>query len=134
MHAPSQPEFTYIETADALQDLIAIMGRARKVALDTEADSLYHYFEKVCLVQLTVERESYVIDPLAGSWYLEELTDRMEDQAEAYFRKIDELGGVIPAIEAGFFQREIAQAAYEYQKAVEKKQRIIVGVNDFVAR
>jgi methylmalonyl-CoA mutase N-terminal domain/subunit len=73
-----------------------------------------------------------VIDPLAGSWYLEDLTDQMEDQAEAYFRKIKDLGGVIPAIEAGFFQREIARAAYEYQKAVEKKQRIIVGVNGFV--
>ena len=63
---------------------------------------------------------------------MEEMTDRMEAQAEDYFRQIDEIGGVIPAIEAGFFQREIAQAAYDYQQAVDSGRRIIVGVNEFV--
>jgi methylmalonyl-CoA mutase N-terminal domain/subunit len=73
-----------------------------------------------------------VIDPLAGSYFVEALTDRMEREAEEYFAKIDVLGGVIPAIEAGFFQREIADAAYAYQRALDDKRKIIVGVNDFV--
>jgi methylmalonyl-CoA mutase N-terminal domain/subunit len=72
------------------------------------------------------------VDPLGGSYYVEYLTNRLEQQAYEYFRKIEELGGVIPAIEAGFFQREIAEAAYRYQKEIDEKRRIIVGVNEFV--
>ena len=72
------------------------------------------------------------IDPLAGSYFVESLTDKMEKSAEAYFEKIDSLGGVIPAIEAGFFQREIAEAAYRYQQELDRKEKIIVGVNDYV--
>ncbi|MCX7691564.1 methylmalonyl-CoA mutase family protein, partial [Thermoflexus sp.] len=72
------------------------------------------------------------VDPLGGSYYVEHLTNRIERQAYEYFRKIEELGGVIPAIEAGFFQREIADAAYRYQKEIDEKRRIIVGVNEFV--
>ena len=64
-----------------------------------------------------------VVDPLGGSWYIEELTDRMEREAVKYFDKIEELGGVIPAIEMGYFQREIAQAASDYQKRVDSKRR-----------
>jgi methylmalonyl-CoA mutase N-terminal domain/subunit len=73
-----------------------------------------------------------VVDPLGGSWYVESLTDQMEAAAEEYFDKIDDLGGVIPAIEMGYFQREIAEASSEYQNKIESKQRVIVGVNDFV--
>ena len=73
-----------------------------------------------------------VVDPLGGSWYIEELTDKMEKEAVKYFDKIEELGGVIPAIEMGYFQREIAQAASDYQKRVDSKRRIIVGVNEFI--
>jgi methylmalonyl-CoA mutase N-terminal domain/subunit len=72
------------------------------------------------------------IDPLGGSFFIESLTDEMERQAEAYFKRIDEIGGVIPAIEAGFFQKEIADAAFRYQKELEQKRRIMVGVNEFV--
>jgi methylmalonyl-CoA mutase N-terminal domain/subunit len=71
------------------------------------------------------------IDPLAGSYFIEAKTNEMEEQAEAYFRKVDELGGVVKAIEAGFFQREIGRSAYEYQKAVEREHKIVVGVNRF---
>ena len=71
------------------------------------------------------------IDPLAGSYFVEAQTNKMEQQAEEYFRRIEELGGVIPAIEDGFFAREIGRAAYDYQKAVERGDKIIVGVNDF---
>jgi len=73
-----------------------------------------------------------VIDPLGGSWYIEELTDKMEEKANKYFKKIEELGGVIPAIEMGYFQREIAEAASEFQRRVDNKRRIIVGVNEFI--
>jgi methylmalonyl-CoA mutase N-terminal domain/subunit len=71
------------------------------------------------------------VDPLAGSYFVENLTTQMEREAEAYFEKIDALGGVIPAIKAGFFQREIAAAARRYQEEFEKKERIIVGVNAY---
>jgi len=71
------------------------------------------------------------VDPLAGSYYLENLTTKMEQEAEEYFEKIDALGGVIPAIKQGFFQREIAAAARQYQEEIEKKERLIVGVNAF---
>ena len=74
---------------------------------------------------------SYSIDPLGGSYYLEMLTNKMEEQAEEYFTKIEKLGGVIPAIEKNFFQHEIARAAYVYQQEIDKKERIIVGVNEF---
>ncbi|MGH7729107.1 MAG: acyl-CoA mutase large subunit family protein [Vulcanimicrobiaceae bacterium] len=73
-----------------------------------------------------------VADPLGGSYFVESLTDEIERQAEAYFRQIDEFGGVVEAIEAGFFQREIAEAAYRYQRSLETKERIVVGVNAFV--
>ena len=72
------------------------------------------------------------IDPLAGSYYLESLTNRLEQEAEDYFKRIDAMGGVVAGIEQGFFQREIARAAYQYQREMEKKQRIIVGVNEYL--
>ena len=72
------------------------------------------------------------IDPLAGSYFVEALTTKMEQEAESYFERIDTFGGVVPAIEAGFFQREIAQAAYRYQRELDAKEKVIVGVNDFV--
>jgi methylmalonyl-CoA mutase N-terminal domain/subunit len=74
------------------------------------------------------------IDPFGGSYFIEDLTNKMEQQAEEYFIKIDDLGGVIPAIEKGFFQSEIARAAYQFQREIEKKERIIVGLNDFIEK
>jgi methylmalonyl-CoA mutase N-terminal domain/subunit len=70
-----------------------------------------------------------IVDPLGGSYFIEALTGEIEKQAEEYFRRIEEFGGVIEAIEAGFFQREIADAAYRYQRSLETRDRIIVGVN-----
>jgi len=72
------------------------------------------------------------VDPLGGSFAIEALTNKMEEACYDYFRKIDSLGGVIPAIEKGFFQREIAEAAYRHQREIENKERIVVGVNDYV--
>ncbi|HHN93862.1 MAG TPA: methylmalonyl-CoA mutase, partial [Anaerolineae bacterium] len=73
------------------------------------------------------------VDPLGGSYAIEALTDRMERQVYEYFERIEAYGGVIPAIEAGFFQQEIADAAYRYQREIDERRRIIVGVNEFVA-
>jgi methylmalonyl-CoA mutase N-terminal domain/subunit len=72
-----------------------------------------------------------VVDPLGGSYYVEALTAEIERQAEEYFRRIEEFGGVVEAIEAGFFQHEIADASYRYQRSLESKDRVIVGVNAF---
>jgi methylmalonyl-CoA mutase N-terminal domain/subunit len=73
-----------------------------------------------------------VADPLGGSWFVEKLTDDMEAAAMAYITKIDELGGIVRAIEEGYPQREIANAAYQFQRQVDSKQRAIVGVNKYV--
>jgi methylmalonyl-CoA mutase N-terminal domain/subunit len=72
------------------------------------------------------------IDPLAGSYFVESLTRQMEEIAEEYFARIEHLGGVLAAIDQGFFQQEIANAAYLYQQEIEQKERIIVGVNDYI--
>jgi methylmalonyl-CoA mutase N-terminal domain/subunit len=74
---------------------------------------------------------THTIDPLAGSYYMESLTNEMEEKAMEYINKIDDMGGAIAAIEKGFFQREIADSAYKYQKETDEKDRIIVGVNDY---
>jgi methylmalonyl-CoA mutase N-terminal domain/subunit len=71
------------------------------------------------------------IDPLGGSYYLEQLTNELERQAYDYFERIEELGGVIPAIEQNFMQREIAEASFTYQAEVERGQRVVVGVNRY---
>ena len=73
-----------------------------------------------------------VIDPLAGSWFVEALTDRVEEEAREYIRRIDDMGGILVAIEKGYPQMEIAEAAYGFQRQVENRERIVVGVNDFV--
>jgi methylmalonyl-CoA mutase N-terminal domain/subunit len=73
-------------------------------------------------------------DPLGGSYFVEALTNRMEQEATAYFDKVTKLGGVLPALRKGFFQREIAESAARYQTEIEKKERIIVGVNDYVVQ
>jgi len=72
------------------------------------------------------------VDPLAGSYFVEALTNRMEEEAYEYFRKIEAMGGMLAAIERGFPQREIAESAYRYQREIDTKERIIVGVNDYV--
>src|SRR3954463_13853830 len=70
-------------------------------------------------------------DPLGGSWFVEKLTDEMEEAAYGYFARIDELGGMVEAIRRNFPQREIADAAFRYQQELNERRRIVVGVNDF---
>jgi len=68
---------------------------------------------------------------LGGSYYVEWLTDKMEEETYRYFDKVEKFGGVIPAIEKGFFQREIAESAYKYQREIDENKRVVVGVNDY---
>jgi methylmalonyl-CoA mutase N-terminal domain/subunit len=94
------------------------------------------YAVKIALrTQQLIAHESGVvntIDPLAGSYFVEAMTDRMEQETYNYFEKVEALGGVIPAIERGFFQREIAEAAYRYQMEIDTHQRVVVGINELV--
>ncbi len=132
-----QPEINIARTA--FQGLAAVMGGTQSLHTNSMDETLALPSAKAAEIALrTQQLIAYetgvpnVVDPLGGSWFIESLTDKMEEAAEKYFRQIDEFGGVIPAIEAGFFQREIAHAASDYQRKVDTKQRIVVGVNEFV--
>jgi methylmalonyl-CoA mutase N-terminal domain/subunit len=132
-----QPENNIVRTA--FQALAGVLGGTQSLHTNSMDETLALPSEKAVKIALRTQQiiayetgVANTIDPLAGSYFVEALTDKMEKEAEAYFEKIDALGGVIPAIEAGFFQREIAEAAYRYQQELDAKEKIIVGVNDFV--
>jgi methylmalonyl-CoA mutase N-terminal domain/subunit len=133
-----QPENNIIRTA--FQGLAGVLGGTQSLHTNSMDETLGLPTEKAARIALRTQQliayETGVVntvDPLGGSYFIEAQTNKMEEQAEEYFRRIEELGGVIPAIEDGFFAREIGRAAYEYQKAVESGRKIIVGVNDFKA-
>lgn len=132
-----QPENNIVRTA--YEGLAAVLGGTQSLHTNSMDEVLALPTEKSVQIALRTQQiiayETGVvntIDPLAGSYFIEAMTNRMEEGAEAYFRRIEELGGVLPAISQNFFQQEIADAAYRYQLEIEHKDRIIVGVNDFV--
>jgi len=132
-----QPENNVIRTT--LQALAAVLGGTQSLHTNSLDEAVSLPSEKAVRIALRTQQiiahESGVansVDPLGGSYMVEALTDEMEQAAHDYFAKIDSLGGVVPAIEQGFFQREIAQAAYRYQQEVELGKRVVVGVNDYV--
>ncbi|HID94417.1 MAG TPA: methylmalonyl-CoA mutase, partial [bacterium (Candidatus Stahlbacteria)] len=132
-----QPENNIIRTA--FEALAAVLGGTQSLHTNSMDETYALPAEKAVKLALRTQQiiayETGVpntIDPLGGSYYVEALTDKMEEKAYEYFDKIEAFGGVIPAIEKGFFQREIANAAYRYQKQIEEKEKIIVGVNEFV--
>lgn len=132
-----QPEINIARTA--FQAMSGVLGGTQSLHTNSMDETLALPSEKAAEIALRTQQliafetgTANVIDPLGGSWYIESLTDKIEAEAEAYFKQIDDLGGVIPAIEIGFFQREIAKAASEYQQLVDEKKRIVVGVNEFV--
>jgi len=134
-----QPEINIARTA--FQALAGVLGGTQSLHTNAMDETLALPSEKSAEIALrTQQLIAYetgvpnVVDPLGGGWFIESLTDRMEVSAEKYFLQIDELGGVIPAIEQGFFQGEIAKAASEYQEKVDQKRRIVVGVNEFVKK
>ena len=133
-----QPENNIVRVA--IQALAAVLGGTQSLHTNSMDEALALPSEKAVTIALRTQQiiahESGVantIDPLAGSYYLEQLTTQMEEEANEYFRRIEALGGVIPAIEQGFFQREIAEAAYRYQMEIDTRQRLVVGVNEYVA-
>jgi methylmalonyl-CoA mutase N-terminal domain/subunit len=132
-----QPENNIVRTA--IEALAAVLGGTQSLHTNSMDETLALPSDKAVKIALRTQQviayEHGVIntvDPLGGSYFIESLTQKMEDEAEKYFEKIDVLGGVIQAIEAGFFQKEIADAAYRYQQEVDKKEKIIVGVNEFI--
>ncbi len=132
-----QPENNIVRVA--YQALAAVLGGTQSLHTNSMDETLALPSEKAVKIALRTQQilayetgVPYTIDPLGGSYYVEMLTNRMERQAEEYFEKIEKLGGVVAGIEKGFFQQEIAKAAYQYQQEIDKKERIIVGVNEFV--
>ncbi len=132
-----QPMVNIVRTA--YQALAAVLGGTQSLHTNSMDEALCLPTEDAVRVALRTQQilaqESGVantIDPLAGSYYVEALTNEMEEEAYKYFEKVEALGGVVDAIEKGFFQREIAEASYRYQKEIESGERTIVGVNDFV--
>ena len=132
-----QPENNIIRTA--FQALAGVLGGTQSLHTNSMDETLALPSEKAVKIALRTQQliayETGVIntvDPLGGSYFVQSLTDKMEKQANEIFDQIDALGGVIPAIEGGYFQKEIADAAYRYQKEIEKKEKFIVGVNEFI--
>ena len=132
-----QPENNVVRTA--WQALAAVLGGTQSLHTNSMDEAMAlpsEYAVKIALrTQQLIAHESGVtntVDPLAGSYFVEALTNRMERETYDYFQKIETLGGVIPAIEKGFMQREIAESAYRYQIEIDAKQRTVVGVNDYL--
>jgi methylmalonyl-CoA mutase, N-terminal domain len=131
-----QPHLNIVRTA--YEALAGVLGGTQSLHTNSMDEALAlpseHAVEIALRTQQILAHEIGVagtVDPLAGSYFVESLTDRMEAEAEAYFQRVEELGGVVRALEEGFFQREIADAAHWYQEALEREQRIVVGVNRY---
>ncbi len=131
-----EPENNIVRTAT--EGLSAVLGGTQSLHTNSMDEVLALPTEKAVKIALRTQQilayetgVANTIDPLAGSYFIESLTDQMEAEAEEYFQRIDEIGGVLPAIEQGFFQQEIADAAYEFQQAIDKEERILVGVNRY---
>jgi methylmalonyl-CoA mutase, N-terminal domain len=131
-----QPEVNIVRTA--LEAMAAVLGGTQSLHTNSFDEALALPTEDAVRIALRTQQviahetgAVNTIDPLGGSYYLEDLTNRLEAEAYDYFERIEKLGGVVPAIKENFFQREIADASFRYQHEVEQKQRIIVGVNRY---
>jgi len=131
-----QPEVNIVRTA--LEALAAVLGGTQSLHTNSFDEALAlpteHAVKLALRTQQVIAHETGVtntIDPLGGSFYLEDLTNRLEAEAYDYFGRIRELGGVVAAIKDNFFQREIAEASFRFQSEVESGQRVIVGVNRY---
>jgi methylmalonyl-CoA mutase, N-terminal domain len=133
-----QPELNVARTA--LEGLSAVLGGTQSLHTNAMDEVLGLPTDRAARIALRTQQllahetgVANTVDPLGGSYFVEDLTRRMDEAAEAYFERIDELGGVVPAIEAGFMQKEIADAAFRHQTELDQKRRIMVGVNEFTA-
>jgi methylmalonyl-CoA mutase N-terminal domain/subunit len=125
-------------TRTTMQALAAVLGGTQSLHTNSFDEALALPSEVAVRVALRTQQviahesgATNTIDPVAGSYYIEALTNEMEEKAMEYIRKVDDMGGAIVAIEKGFFQKEIADSAYKYQRETDEKKRIIVGVNDY---
>jgi methylmalonyl-CoA mutase N-terminal domain/subunit len=132
-----QPQVNLIRVA--YQAMAAVLGGCQSLHTNSMDETLAlpseHAVTLALRTQQVLAHETGVtntVDPLGGSYFIETLTKQMEKDARAYFDRIEQLGGMIPALEAGFFRREIADAAFAYQREVDAKRKLIVGVNAFV--
>jgi methylmalonyl-CoA mutase, N-terminal domain len=132
-----QPENNIVRVA--IQALGAVLGGCQSLHTNSMDEALALPTEAAALIALRTQQiiayetgATNTVDPFAGSYAIESLTNEIEKQAEQYLGKIDAMGGMIKAIESGFVQTEIQRAAYDFQRSVEKKEQIVVGVNDFV--
>ena len=132
-----QPENNLMRTA--FEALSGVLGGTQSLHTNSMDETLALPSDHAALLALRTQQLimnetgiTNTIDPLGGSYYVEALTDKIEAEAEAYFDEIDKRGGVLRCIEEGYLQREIAKSAYRYQREIEKKERIIVGVNEYV--
>jgi methylmalonyl-CoA mutase N-terminal domain/subunit len=121
-----------------IQALAAVLGGTQSLHTNSMDEALALPTEQAVQVALRTQQivayesgVADVVDPLAGSYYVENLTDEIEAQAGDYLARIDDMGGALVAIEAGYIQREIQESAYHYQKGIETQERIVVGVNRF---
>jgi methylmalonyl-CoA mutase, N-terminal domain len=133
-----QPENNIVRVA--IQALAAVLGGCQSLHTNSLDEALALPTEDAALIALRTQQilasetgVTNTVDPVAGSYAIESLTNEIESLAATYLAKIDKMGGMLRAIEAGFVQGEIQKAAYDFQRAVEKKEQIVVGVNDFVA-
>jgi methylmalonyl-CoA mutase N-terminal domain/subunit len=133
-----QPENNLVRVA--IQALAAVLGGCQSLHTNSMDEALALPTEDAALIALRTQQilahetgVTNTVDPVAGSYAIEHLTNTIENGAREYLSKIDAMGGMLRAIESGFVQGEIQKAAYEYQRAVEKKDQIVVGVNDFIA-
>ena len=124
----------------SIQALAAVLGGCQSLHTNSKDEALSLPSEEAARIALRTQQiianETGVadtVDPLGGSYYVEQLTDAIESGAQAYLEAIESMGGAVQAIEKQFYQNEIAKSAYQYQRAIEEKQKIIVGVNDFIA-
>ncbi len=132
-----QPETNIVRTT--LEAMSAVLGGTQSLHTNAYDEALALPTEKSAKLALRTQQViacetgvPSVVDPLAGSYYVEHLTDRLEEESWDYLKRIEKMGGAAACVESGFFQREIQQSAYEYQKEVETGKRIVVGVNKFV--
>jgi methylmalonyl-CoA mutase N-terminal domain/subunit len=133
-----QPENNIVRVA--IQALAAVLGGCQSLHTNSLDEALALPTEDAALIALRTQQilasetgVTNTVDPVAGSYAIESLTNEIESLASVYLSKIDKMGGMLRAIEAGFIQGEIQKAAYAFQRAIEKKEHIVVGVNDFVA-
>jgi methylmalonyl-CoA mutase N-terminal domain/subunit len=131
-----QPENNIVRVA--YQAMAAVLGGTQSLHTNSMDETLALPTEKAVQIALRTQQilaaetgVANTIDPLAGSYYLEALTDQMEAEAEAIFAEIDGMGGVVPGIERGYFQQQIARSAMRQQVEIERSERVIVGVNEF---